>query len=151
MKKGMPKQKAIEEVHALLSKHLFVEMHGNVAKDLPQGPQYVLWADKKDPITHGKTGSVFSEMGFSGTQKDSNADVLYIDYDGPFSKTDAHNLQAVGVHAVRQTWWANGVRNSQELFALYKKQGFIRVPEKIIGDGGKLWDPHNNPDWKPPK
>jgi hypothetical protein len=149
VKKGMDKDKAITEVDGILHKHLFVEMHGNVAKDLPKGPKYVLWADKKDEITHSKTGSVSGEMGFSGAQKDSDADALYVDYDGPFGKADAHNLQAVGVHAVRQTWWANGVRNSQELFDVYKKQGSIKLPKNIVGDPGKLWNPHNDPNWKP--
>lgn len=144
-KKG---QKAAEqEVDALLRKHLFVELHGNVTNDLPQGPRYVAWADRKDTLTHKELPGG-GRLGLSGQNRDKDADVLYMDYDGPYGDADAHNLQAVGVHAVRQTWWANGVRDSEGLFEKSRRGEPVRSPEKIQGDSGKLWNPRNNPNWK---
>lgn len=147
VKAGKSKKDAEKEVDALLEKHLFVEMHGNVAADLPQGPRYVLWADEKDGITHNRPHSSLPEMGFSGKHRDSNANALYIDYNGPFGGADAHNLEASGVHAVRQTWAANGVGSSQELFDKHARGGKIAVPEHTGGDASRLWNPRNDPNF----
>ena len=139
---------ATKEVDALLRKHLFVELHGNVAADLPKGPRYVAWADRKDELTH-KPLPGGGALGLSGQNRDSEADVLYMDYDGPYGGADAHNLQAVGVHAVRQTWWANGVRDSEGLFDKAKGGAPVQPAQNIQGDKGKLWNPRNDPSWRP--
>lgn len=141
---GASQKAAAAETDALLEKHLFVEMHGNVTPDLPTGPRYVLWADEKDGLTHGTLGG--HEMGLSGRQKDGDANALYVDYDGPFGGADAHNLGAVGVRAVRETWAANGVTSSQGLFEKHEAGG-VRVPERTGGDASKLWNPRNDPSW----
>jgi hypothetical protein len=144
---GKGKKDAQAEVDALLEKHLFVEMHGNVAADLPKGPRYVLWADEKDTITHNRPHPSLPPMGFSGRHRDADADALHVDYDGPFGGADAHNLEAVGVHAVRQTWAANGVRSSQELHDKHRRDERIDVPDTIRGDARRLWNPRNDPNW----
>lgn len=136
---------AAAEVDALLKKHLFVELHGNVAADLPPGPRYVAWADQKDELTHKQLPGG-GELGISGTNRDADADVLYMDYNGPYGGADAHNLQAVGVHAVRQTVWANGVKDSEGLFEKAERGKPVRVPSTITGDRGKLWNPNNDPN-----
>lgn len=146
-RKGMPADKAEAEVNRLLEKHLFVEMHGNVAADLPQGPRYVLWTDQSDTITHNRPHPRLPEMGFSGSHRDRDANALYIDYDGPFGGADAHNLESNGVHAVRQTWAANGVSSSQALFDKHSRGEGITVPSKITGDASRLWNPRNDPNW----
>jgi hypothetical protein len=142
---GASRKAASAETDALLEKHLFVEMHGNVAADLPKGPRYVLWADEKDGLTHGELGG--REMGLSGRQKDADAKALYVDYDGPFGGADAHNLGAVGVRAVRETWEANGVTSSQELLDKHEAGRGVRVPARTSGDAAKLWNPRNDPNW----
>jgi hypothetical protein len=139
---------ATQEVDALLRKHLFVELHGNVAADLPKGPRYVAWADRNDELTH-KPLPGGGTLGLSGQNRDKDADVLYMDYAGPYGGADAHNLQAVGVHAVRQTWWANGVRDSEGLFDKAKGGAGVQPAPKIQGDKGKLWNPRNDPSWRP--
>ncbi len=147
---GKGKAAAEAEVDALLRKHLFVELHGNVAADLPKGPRYVAWADQKDDLTHKKLPGG-GELGLSGRHRDKDADVLYMDYAGPYGGADAHNLQAVGVHAVRQTWWANGVRDSEGLFEKAKGGASVKPAANITGDPGKLWNPRDNdPNWRPP-
>ncbi len=147
--KGEGKAAAEKAVDALLRKHLFVELHGNVVADLPKGPRYVAWADREDDLTHKKLPGG-GELGLSGTNRDKDADVLYMDYDGPFGGADAHNLQATGVHAVRQTWWANGVRDSEGLFEKAKSGANVKPAANIKGDKGKLWNPRNDPAWRPP-
>jgi hypothetical protein len=145
---GKDAKAATAEVDAILERHLFVEMHGNVVQDLPKGPRYVLWADVKDGITHGKMPLTGQEQGLSGVgRRDPDARALHVDYDGPFGGADAHNLEAVGVHAVRQTWAANGVRSSQELLEHHRRGGDVRVPETIRGDASRLWNPRNDPNW----
>ena len=141
-KQGGPgaQEAAVKEVDALLRKHLFVELHGNVAADLPRGPRYVAWADRKDSLTH-KPLPGGGRLGLSGAHRDADADVLYMDYDGPYRGADAHNLQAVGVHAVRQTWWANGVQDSQGLHDKARRGEPVRPAANIQGDKGKLWNP----------
>ncbi len=134
------------EVDALLKKHLFVELHGNVVGDLPKGPKYIAWADKKDDMTH-KPLPWGGELGLSGKQQDSDADALYMDYSGQFGGSDAHNLQAVGVHAVRQTLWSNNVSSSKELYDKAKSGATVKPAENITGDPGKLWNPRNDPNW----
>ena len=136
------RESAEREVDALLREHLFVELHGNVSADLPVGPRYVAWTDEKDQMTHMQLPGG-RELGFSGRQQDSDADVLYVDYDGPFAGGDDHNLQAVGVHAMRQTWEENGVSDSQSLFEK-SKDGPITVPTDIQGGATELWNPENN-------
>lgn len=141
----MGREAATKEVDALLREHLFVELHGNVSKDLVPGPRYIAWTDEKDDMTHkGMPGG--GELGFSGAQKDSDADVLYVDYDGPFGGADAHNLEAVGVHAVNAVLELNGVEDQQALFELSKKQP-IKVPKTFTGDVERLWNPRNDPNW----
>lgn len=149
VRNGASRKAAMSETDALLEKHLFVEMHGNVVGDLPKGPRYVLWADEKDGLTHGQL--VGKDMGLSGRQRDDDAKALYVDYDGPYGGADAHNLGAVGVHAVRDTWAANGVSSSQELFERQTRGG-VKVPERTGGDASRLWNPRNDPNWgKKPK
>lgn len=144
---GKAADQAEAEVDRLLAKHLFVEMHGNVAADLPKGPRYVMWTDEADTITHGRPHPRLPEMGFSGRHRDPDANALYIDYDGPFGGADAHNLGSNGVHAVRQTWAANGVSSSQNLFDKHSRGERIAVPSTITGDASRLWNPRNDPNW----
>lgn len=141
----MGREAAVKEVDALLREHLFVELHGNVSKDIVPGPRYIAWTDEKDDMTH-KDMPGGGELGFSGVQKDSDADVLYVDYDGPFGGADAHNLEAVGVHAVHAVLELNGVKDQQALFDLSKKQP-IKVPKTFNGDVTRLWNPRNDPKW----
>ncbi len=142
---GMPPDRASAEVGALLEKHLFVEMHGNVVDDLPAGPRYMLWADRKDQLTHqplpgGKTA------GLSARNPDNDANTVYVEYDGPIGGEDSHNLAATGVHAVRSTWAANGVSSSQELFERAKANGGQVAPHlPYAGDVTQLWNPANDP------
>ncbi len=142
---GASRESAEATTDALLEKHLFVEMHGNVVGDLPKGPRYMLWADEKDDLTHGELGG--SETGLSGRNKDADANAQYVDYNGPFGGADAHNLAASGVYAVRETWAANGVSSSQELFEKGEAGKGVRVPEKTSGNPAKLWNPRNDPNW----
>jgi hypothetical protein len=145
VRNGASRKAAMTETDALLEKHLFVEMHGNVVADLPRGPRYVLWADEKDSLTHGDMAG--RQTGLSGRQRDDDAKVLYVDYDGPYGGADAHNLGAVGVHAVRDTWNANGVSSSQELFERQAGGKGVKVPERTGGDASRLWNPRNDPKW----
>jgi hypothetical protein len=150
VKGGKDTKAATAEVDALLERHLFVEMHGNVVEDLPRGPRYVLWSDVKDNITHGKMPVTGKDQGLSGVpggRKDADARALHVDYDGPFGGADAHNLGAVGVHAVRQTWAANGVNSSQALYERNRGGAEVNVPSTVRGDASRLWNPRNDPSW----
>ena len=139
----MGREAAEKEVDALLREHLFVELHGNVSGDLVPGPRYIAWTDEKDNMTHtGLPGG--GELGFSGIQKDADAEVLYVDYNGPIGGGDAHNLAAVGVHAVNAVLELNGVKDQEALFELSRTQP-IKVPKDIKADLSELWDPANKP------
>ncbi|HCH62819.1 MAG TPA: hypothetical protein DFR83_08445, partial [Deltaproteobacteria bacterium] len=87
------------EVDALLREHLFVELHGNATGDLPAGPRYMVWTDTEDQMTHTEL-PWGGQLGRDGQNRDSDADAVYVDYDGPFSGGDAHNLAAGGIHVV---------------------------------------------------
>ena len=140
----MGREAAEKEVDALLREHLFVELHGNVSGDLVPGPRYIAWTDEKDNMTHtGLPGG--GELGFSGIQKDADAEVLYVDYNGPIGGGDAHNLAAVGVHAVNAVLELNGVKDQEALFELSRTQP-IKVPKDIKADLSELWDPANKPN-----
>jgi hypothetical protein len=146
-RQGKDERTAISETEALLKKHLFVEMHGNVAADLPSGPRYVLWTDRKDGINHQRPFGNMEEMGFNGSHPDTNAQALYVDYDGPYGGADAHNLAANGVHAVKATWAANGVSSSQDLYDRQAQGHQTKVPSQFKGDAKELWNPHNDPEF----
>lgn len=128
------------EVDALLDEHLFVELHGNATNDLPVGPRYAAWTDREDGFTHARPLPFLPEVGVSGAQPDADANALYLDYDGPFGGVDAHNLAAGGVSAVRETWAANDVESTQELFELFRAGQDIQIPEQVPGDASELWD-----------
>ena len=128
------------EVDALLKKHLFVELHGNAAGDLPQGPRYLVWTDDEDQMTNTEL-PWGGQLGRDGENRDSDADAVYIDYDGPFRGGDAHNLAAGGIHVVRATLDANGVRTTKELWERARRGEEIIVPEGVEGDARELWDP----------
>lgn len=128
------------EVDALLKKHLFVELHGNAAGDLPQGPRYLVWTDDEDQMTNTDL-PWGGQLGRDGENRDSDADAVYIDYDGPFRGGDAHNLAAGGIHVVRATLDANGVRTTRELWERARRGEEIIVPEGVKGDARELWDP----------
>lgn len=143
---GMAPEQATAEVEALLAEHLFVEMHGNVVDDLPAGPRYLLWADRKDGLTHQALPGTGGTVGLSARNPDADADAVYVEYDGPIGGEDAHNLAATGVHAVRATWAANGVSSSQELFERAKANGGQVAPHlPYEGDVTQLWNPANDP------
>ena len=127
------------EVDALLKKHLFVELHGNATGDLPQGPQYLVWTDDEDQMTNTEL-PWGGQLGRDGANPDADADAVYIDYDGPFRGGDAHNLAAGGIHVVRATLDANGVRTTRELFDKARRGEEIVVPEGVAGDPRELWD-----------
>ena len=135
---GVPGQEATAQVDALLDEHLFVELHGNAAKDLVPGPRWALWTDIKDGFTHNQPLGFGPELGLSGRQRDADANAMYLDYDGPFSGGDAHNLASTGVHAVRAIWEANGVSSTQELF---EQVGPVHMPPVTQGDASESWGP----------
>ena len=130
------------EVDELLRKHLFVELHGNAAGDLPAGPRYMVWTDTEDQMTNTEL-PWGGQLGRDGQNRDSDADAVYVDYDGPFSGGDAHNLAAGGIHVVRATLDANGVRTTEELYEKAQRGEKIVVPEGVKGDVSELWDPAN--------
>ena len=113
--------KITEDVDALLKKHLFVELHGNAVADLPAGPNYFVLTDTEDPLSHKPLPFGQGPLGVSGDNKSDNPDAIYIDYDGPFSNFDAHNLAAGGIHVVKETLRLNDVQSSQELFEKAKR------------------------------
>lgn len=130
------------EVDALLNKHLFVELHGNAAGDLPAGPRYLVWTDDEDQMTNMEL-PWGGQLGRDGQNRDADADAVYVDYDGPFSGGDAHNLAAGGIHVVRATLDANGVATTEELWEKARRGEQITVPAGVPGDVKELWDPGN--------
>lgn len=144
-KRRSGRQKIAEEVDALLKKHLFVELHGNAVADLPAGPDYLVWTDDADPLSH-KPMPGGGKMGLSDQNRDDNPDAVYVDYDGPFDNFDAHNLAAGGIHVVKETLRLNGVSSSQELYDKARSGAKILVPKNVAGNPKELWNPHNNPN-----
>lgn len=138
------REEVTAEVDALLREHLFVELHGNAAGDLPAGPRYLVWTDTEDQMTHTDL-PWGGQLGRDAAHPDSDADAVYVDYDGPFSGGDAHNLAAGGIHVVRATLDANGVRTTEELWAKARRGEELVVPEGVKGDVSELWDPANAP------
>ena len=148
LQNGMDAKRATAEVQQLLDRHLFVEMHGNVTDDLPAGPRYLMWADRKDDLTHKDLPGTDRTLGLHGKNRDRDANAVYVDYNGPYGGADAHNLAATGVHAVRATWAANGVDSSQELFERARANGGqLKPPGPIQGDPKRLWNPRNDPNY----
>ena len=131
--------KVAQEVDDLLHKHVFVELHGNAVSELPQGPKYLVWTDKRDPLNH-KNVPVLGSIGLNADNKAKNPDAAYIDYSGPYAGFDAHNIQAYGVHFVKATLDANGVSSPQELYDLIKAGTPIVIPTDVQGDESKLWN-----------
>ena len=105
------------------------------------GPRYAVWTANQDGFTHNRPLPFLPELGFSGSQKDADANAMYLDYDSPFVGGDAHNLAAIGVSAVRETWAANGVDSTQALFEQFQSGASIAIPDGIQGDASELWDP----------
>lgn len=140
---GSAQQAAAREVDSLLRRHLFVELHGNAAADLPQGPRYLVWTDFDDPVSHNEI-PLIGKLGVSGANPDrDNGDAVYIDYDGPYKNWDSHNLTAGGIHVVNATLEANGVKTSQELWERAAAGLPIAVPKGVQGDPKEMWNPHN--------
>ena len=81
------------------------------------------------------------QLGRDGDHRDSDADAVYIDCDGPCRGGDAHNLAAGGIHVVRVTLGANGVRTTEELWERVRRGEEIVIPEGVQGDARELWDP----------
>jgi len=134
-----------EEVEALLSETLFVELYGNGCNFLPKGPQYVIWTDINDSVTYRKDFFRRQHWGCSGKFPDpNNPDVLYIDYEGPYTDKgfNAHNLPANGIHVVRETLQRNGCANGEELYHQAMSGKKIDVPARgeVEGDPAELWD-----------
>ena len=129
------------EVDELLRKHLFVELHGNAAGDLPAGPRYMVWTDTEDQMTNTEL-PWGGQLGRDGQNRDSDADAVYVDYDGPFSGGDG-KPRGGGIHVVRATLDANGVRTTEELYEKAQRGEKIVVPEGVKGDVSELWDPAN--------
>jgi hypothetical protein len=131
------------EVDALLKKHLFVELHGNAVDDLPEGPRYLVWTDIKDEFISRAQVPVMGQVGLDGRNRDQDNldDAVYVDYNGPYKKADAHNLAANGVHVVNATLRMNGVQTPQELWEKAKREGRVAVPEGVKGDPTQLWNP----------
>lgn len=138
------REEVTAEVDGLLREHLFVELHGNAAGDLPAGPRYLVWTDTEDQMTHTAV-PWGGQLGRDGNNQDSDADAVYVDYDGPFSGGDAHNLAAGGIQVVRATLDANGVRTTEELWEKSRRGEEVVVPEGVKGDVSELWDPANGP------
>ena len=142
-KRRSSRQQITEQVDALLRKHLFVELHGNAVADLPVGPQYLLWTDTEDPLSHKELPWSENTLGLHANNKDDNPDAVYVDYDGPYKAYDAHNLAAGGVHVVKETLRLNGVDSSQELYEKARRGEKILVPRSVQGNPRELWNPNN--------
>ena len=128
-----------KEVEALLQKYVFVELHGNAAPDLPIGPEYLIWTDKEDQMTHNELPFGLGDMGMHGANRSDTPNASYIDYDGPFSGGNSHNLAAGGVHVVKETLQLNGVTTTRELHDLIQSGEPIVLPKNVKGDEKELW------------
>ncbi|MAA80571.1 MAG: hypothetical protein CL916_15050 [Deltaproteobacteria bacterium] len=128
-----------KEVEYLLKKYLFVELHGNASPNLPVGPQYLIWTDTEDQMTHNKLPFGLGDMGLHGGNKSDTPNASYVDYDGPFSGVNAHNLAAGGVHAVTETLKINNVQTTKELYQKTQNGEPIIMPKNIQGDEKELW------------
>ena len=136
-------EQVTKEVDALLNKHLFIELHGNAVADLPQGPKYLVWTDSNDPMNNQEV-PFLGPLGINASRQDDNPDAEYIDFTGPFGGFDAHNLQAYGIHFVKATLEANGLKSSQELHQLIQDGKPILIPQDVQLDASKLWNPNND-------
>jgi len=134
---------ATKEVEDLLRAHLFVELHGNGCASLPNGPRYLVWTDRGDPLTT-KESPLSGSVGVFGGRPDPSAkNVVYVDYEGPYSDRgfNAHNLGASGIHAIRAVLDENGVRTPEALHALVDGGAELVMPDarSLVGDESELW------------
>lgn len=138
-----PRRKAAE-IEQLLADTLFVELHGNGCFYLPKGPRYLVWTDLNDGVTFRKDFWRRQRWGRSAQFPDpDNQDVVYLDYSGPFTDKgfNAHNLQANGVHVIRETLSRHSCLHGEALYELAKSGQEISVPKQgeVQGDPEELW------------
>ena len=65
--------------------------------------------------------------------------VSYIDFDGPFSGGNEHNLAASGIHAVTKTLTINNVQTTKERHQKIQNGEPIIMPKEVQGDEKELW------------
>ena len=103
------------------------------------GPEYLVWTDKEDQMTHNELPFGLGNMGLHGENRSANPHASYIDYDGPFSGGNAHNLAAGGVHVVKEILELNGVKTTKELHERIQAGQDIVLPKTVKGDEKELW------------
>ena len=103
------------------------------------GPEYLIWTDTEDQMTHKELPFGLGDMGLHGDNRSAAPNASYVDYDGPFSGGNAHNLAAGGVHVVKEVLQLNGVDTTKELHELIQSGHEVVLPKSVVGDSQELW------------